>query len=156
MAVLTITVITRIAHILTRLPFGVVNGLHDFCLTSEPFIDLTNDIIRDETYDPTVTYSQIQNKLHPPNKRYEDITLFGIARKLFVPVPFHYVATDGYIDDLITVMLDMNGWVQKGTNAFPLAVHTLFRPVDPSDPLLGATLRASANLMGKGNSTRGR
>ena len=32
-------------------------------------------------------------------------------------------------------MLDMDGWVQKGTNAAPLAVHTLFRPVDPSDPL---------------------
>ena len=36
---------------------------------------------------------------------------------------------DGYIDDIITAMLDSHDWLQKGQNAAPLAVHTVFCPV---------------------------
>ena len=50
-------------------------------------------------------------------------------------VPFRNAAADGYIDDIITAMLDTNNCVQEGTNAALLAVHTLFRPTSDSDPL---------------------
>ena len=135
MAVMTITIIKKIAYILMHLPFGVANGPHDFCLISEPLIDLVNDILRDATFDPSRTYSPIKHILQPPKDRYEDKTPFGKARDLFVTVPFHYAAADGYIDDLITVMIEKDDWVEKGSNAAPLAVHTVFRPKDISDPL---------------------
>ena len=54
-AVLTMTIIKRIAYILMHLPFGVANGPHNFCLLSEPLIDLVNDILRNELFDPSLT-----------------------------------------------------------------------------------------------------
>ena len=50
-------------------------------------------------------------------------------------VPFHYAKTDGYIDNVVTVVLDLGRWVKKAQNAAPLAVHSLFRPIDERDPL---------------------
>ena len=135
MAVLTITIIKKIAYILMRLPFGVANGPHDFCLISEPLIDLVNDILEDETFDPNTTHSPLRSKLREPKERYDENTPFGEARELFVPIPFSYASADGYIDDLITLMLDLGNWSKKGSNAAPLAVHTLFHPTDENDSL---------------------
>ena len=135
MAIMTITVIKQIAYILLRLPFGVANGPNDFCLVSEPIMDLTNDILRDETWDPNMIHSPLQSMLHPVFNRYNDDIPFGTARQLFVYVPFHMAMADGYIDDIITAMIEENDWVDRGQNAAPLAVHTLFRPVDKTEQI---------------------
>ena len=119
MAVMTITIIKRIAYILLRLPFGVANGPNDFCLVSEPIIDLTNDILRDDTWDPELIQSPLKKHFKPPSQRYDSTTAFGIARKLFVPVPFFWAVADGYIDDIITVIADHADWISKGQNAAP-------------------------------------
>ena len=47
-------------------------------------------------------------------------------------------------------MLDMNSWVQKGANIAPLAVHTLFRFANPSDPLSRDDLTSLRKLDGDG------
>ena len=107
MASLAITIIKRIAYILLRLPFGVANGPSDFSLISEPIFDLTNDILRDETWDPTDIHSPLQPKFEKAAVRYPPSTPFATANPLMVPVPFHPAAADGYIDDIITVMLDI-------------------------------------------------
>ena len=60
MVVLTITIIRKIAYILLRLPFGVANGPNDFSIVSEPIMDLTNDILRDDTCDPNDIHSPLQ------------------------------------------------------------------------------------------------
>ena len=64
MAVLTITILKKIAYILLRLPFGVANGPNDFSLLSEPIMDLTNDILRDKEWDPTEIRSPLQPELN--------------------------------------------------------------------------------------------
>ena len=135
MAIMTITIIKQIAYILLRLPFGVANGPNDFCLISEPIIDLTNDILRDDTWDPDMLHSPLKTMLHPAFNRYTDDTPYGEARELFIYVPFHMAMADGYIDDIITAMLDENDWVHRGQNAAPLAVHTLFRSVNTGEQL---------------------
>ena len=63
MALLTITIIKKIAYILLRLPFGVANGPNDYSLVSEPLFDLTNEILRDTSYDPSLLHSPIQEQL---------------------------------------------------------------------------------------------
>ena len=126
MALLTITIIGRIAYILLRLPFGVANGPNDYSIISEAIMDLTNDILEDTTFDPSVIHSPLQSTLASPHTSYPDCTPFGIARELFVPVPFRHAAADGYIDDIIAAMLDEGGWLLKGANAALLAVHTFF------------------------------
>ena len=150
MAVLTITIIKKIAYILLRLPFGVANGPNDFSLVSELIIDLTNNILHDESWDPADIHSPLQPEFDTKNERYDSNTPFGQANKLFVPVPFHPAAADGYIDDIVTAMLDKANWVQKGQNAAPLAVHTVFRPIDDSDPLPRADAASIPKLKGEG------
>ena len=49
MAVMTILIIKKIAYILLYLPFGVANGPNVFSLIGVLIINLTNDILRDET-----------------------------------------------------------------------------------------------------------
>ena len=70
MAVMTITIIKKIAYILLRLPFGVANGLNDFCLISEPIIDFTNDILRDKTWSPQAIHSPLKLRFKPPGYTY--------------------------------------------------------------------------------------
>ena len=52
-----------------------------------------------------------------------------------VTVPYHPAMADGYIDDVITVTVDEDNYVEKGQHAAPLAVHCVFRPVKTKDPL---------------------
>ena len=54
---------------------------------------------------------------------------------LFVDVPFHLVIADGYINDIVTVMLDKTNWAEKGQNAAPLAVYTIFQPKNNANPI---------------------
>ena len=65
-------------------------------------------------------------------------------------MPFHPAVADGYIDDIITLMLAGDDWVKRGQNAAPLAVHTLFRPATGTDPLLRPDAISEAKLRGEG------
>ena len=134
-ALLAITIIKKIAYILLRLPFGVANGPNDYSIISESISDLTNDVLREITFDPNEIHSPIRSELDDPTNTYTDDVPFTPARPLFVDVPFHFAMADGYIDYMITMVLDMKGWVEKALNAAPLVIHSLFRPTDTSDPL---------------------
>ena len=100
----------------------------------------------------------IKKKCIPPlqpefdlmNERYNDDTPFGIAQKLFVPRPFHPAVADSYIDDIVTTMLDKADWVARVQNVAPLAVYTVFRPVDTTNPLPRADSASKTNLHGEG------
>ena len=111
MIVLTVTILKKIAYILLRLPFGVVNGPNNFSLLSEPIMDLTNDILRDKEWDPTEIHSPLQPEFDTMNEQYDNDIPFVTANKLFVPMPFYPAMADGYIDDIVTVMLDQVDWV---------------------------------------------
>jgi hypothetical protein len=126
MALLTITIIEKLAYVLLRLPFGVANGPNDYSLVSEPLFDLTNDIMQDETFRPETLHSPIRSELEKPEAVTENTSPFGEARPLIVDVPFAYAATDGYIDDMITMVLDKDNWTDKAINAGPLAIYSLF------------------------------
>ena len=65
-------------------------------------------------------------------------------------VPFHYAKADGYIDDIITAVLDKENWVSKAQKAAPLATHTMFRPTDTRDPLPREEPLSRTKLEGEG------
>ena len=75
---------------------------------------------------------------------------FAKARDLIVDVPYREAATDGYIDDAITMVVDHEGWAMKAVNAAPLAIHALFRPVDRRDPLPREEAVSMRKLSGEG------
>ena len=87
MAALAITIFKNIAYILLRLPFGVANGPSDYCIISEPVIDLANDILRDKTWRPDEVNSPLREKFDEPKTKNNNLTSFAEARPLFVPVP---------------------------------------------------------------------
>ena len=129
MAVMTITLIKNITYILLRLTFGIANGPNNFCLVSEPIIDLTNDFLRNETWDLSTTYSPLRSRFSTSKVCYHKDTPYGKACLLFANVPFYQAIADGYLDDIITAILDEDDWIKRDQNAAPLAVHTIFRPV---------------------------
>ena len=104
----------------------MANGPSDYSIVSETIFDLTNDILRDETWNPDEIHSPLQTQCETATSHHSPTTPFAEADPLMVSVPFHPVASDGYIDDIITVMLDISNWVKKGQNAVLLAIHTIF------------------------------
>ena len=66
MAIMTIKIIKKIVYILLRLPFSVAKGPNDFCLISEPIIDLTNVILRDKTWSPQAIHSPLKARFKLP------------------------------------------------------------------------------------------
>ena len=132
-ALLTITIIEKLAYVLLHLPFGVANGSNDYSLVSEPLFDLTNDILQDSTFEPEILHSLIRSELEKPEADSVDTRPFGEARALIVDVPFAYAATNGYIDVMITMVLDKDNQVNKVINAAPLATYSLFRPLEDKD-----------------------
>ena len=71
-------------------------------------------------------HSPLKGQLDKPADTYDRKVLFAPARPLFVEMPFHYAMADGYIDDIITVVLEEEDWVSKTLNAAPLVIHSLF------------------------------
>ena len=57
---------------------------------------------------------------------------------------------DGYIDDLKTVALQKEDWIDRAQNAAPLAIHTVFRSTDHTDPLPRADAISERKLKGEG------
>ena len=98
-------------------------------------MDLTNDILRDKTWDLISIHSPLQQQFKPPNNSYNHDIPFAKARKLFVHISFHWVVADGYINEIITVIFDHKDWSTRGQNTAPHTVHTVFRPTNTSDPL---------------------
>ena len=80
-------------------------------------------------------HSPIQSKLDQPTKSYKDNVPFAPVRPLFVDTLFHYTIAYGYIDDMITVVLEVRGWIVEALNTAHLVIHSLFRQIDKSDPL---------------------
>ena len=55
------------------------------------------------------------------------------------PLSVEIVATeasmDGFIDDIITIPVDDEHYIYRANSAFLLVIHTLFQPLQPSEPL---------------------
>lgn len=114
MVVLTITVIKKIASIFFSLTFLQCNGLNDFSLASEPIVDLISDILRNESWELSDIHSSLQPELCNKNEQYDNPAPFGTANKLFVATSFHPAVADGYINDIVTAMIDKVDWVLQG------------------------------------------
>ena len=42
---------------------------------------------------------------------------------------------DGFIDEIINILVDDKHWIDCAKNAALLVIHTLLRPIHPSEPL---------------------
>ena len=128
-AVTSVSILEGIAYIETRLPFGAAAGPSIFSTVSEAIFDLVNDLLSDETWNPTTLHAPEKTTFSPPMTN-SDSSPFVEAEELALPVPLQPLFCDGYIDNGILVGVEEGNNAEKLSNAGPLATYTVFRPVD--------------------------
>ena len=143
------TVINNIAYIPLRLPFGVAAGPSIYSTMSEVIFDLTNDLLNDKTWNLQELHSPIQDKLPQP-QYLDDSIKFAPAEDLSVYVPLRTSFCDGYIDDFLSVGLELNDEIQKSQQAPTIAVHTIFRPISTNEPIPRNEPISERKLSGEG------
>ena len=144
-----VTIINKIAYIPLRLPFGVAAGPSVYSTMSETIFDLTNDLLNDKTWNLKELNSPIIDKLHPPQSL-DDSIQFGEAEELDVYIPPRTSFCDGYIDDFLSVGLDVEDEIQKSQQAPTIAVYSIFRPVSQKEPIPRDNPISAKKLMGEG------
>ena len=57
---------------------------------------------------------------------------------------------EGFIDDIITITVDDKHWIDSAKSAALLVLHTLFQPLQPSEPLKRDDPLSLRKLAGEG------
>jgi len=119
-----------------RLTFGGSPCPNEWCVASELCTDLANDILHCKEWKPQELFSPHAAKLLPPI--YLDVAIpFAPAATLDVHIPNDNMGQiDDFIDDGIAIVPDLNDNKLRGVQALILAIHILFRPVDPNENIL--------------------
>ena len=121
------TIIDGLAYLLTRLPFGAVAGPSLFSRSSEAIFVLLNDLIDDTSWDPFTFHSPIAQDLNKPFPLPSNIP-FKKTKPLIVYLPTRTAFVDGYIDDAITVSVDVSDSVSRGQQAVTVAHQIQMKP----------------------------
>ena len=125
----SITIIDGIAYISLRLTFGGSPSPYLWCPIAETITDLANDLLGCKDWDPNEVRSPHSDSL-PGVRRLESSTPFKEAKETDVSVSARTeIMVDDYIDDLVTITLDSPVHIPRATQAVPLAIHILSRPL---------------------------
>ena len=73
-----------------------------------------------------------------------------MADPLAVDITSTEASTDGLIDDIITITVDDKHWIDRAKSADLLVIHTLFRPLQPPEPLKQDDPLSLRKLTGEG------
>lgn len=68
-------------------------------------------------------------------------------------LPLRLTFIDGYIDDAISISVDVDDHQARGQHAVPVALHTVFRPNNPNEAIIGDPSLADKNLKAEGTLT---
>jgi hypothetical protein len=117
-----------------RLTFGGAPNPSRWSDLSEIACDLSNDLVRNPGWDPTVHRSPHSDKL-PAVPLLEPATVpIATAQPLSVPLPIDDAPkSEVYIDDLFNCYLRRD--LQRGSEILPFVLELLGRPPNPADPI---------------------
>ena len=108
-----------------RLPFGGATCPSEFCLLSDMLADLINDLLTCKTWDHTIVKSDYTTKI-PPAVDLDPSIPFAQARELIVDLPIEDEGkTDVFIDDLISVAVDINNNLDRIRTAPCTVLHAI-------------------------------
>ena len=95
----------------------------------ETITDLANDILLCKEWNHQQICSPHFNRILEAKSQPDSIPFASaFLAHVYVP-PTKHGKIDGYIDDLLSVMLDINENSSHGSHAVPLAMHTVGRPL---------------------------
>ena len=106
----------------------------EYTTVSEPTIHLGNDILKDESRD---TYDLNSPHIYLLTQEVKQHSTIHIATEdpLSVDITDTEASMHGFIDDIITIMVDDKNWIYCAKRLALLVIHTLFQPLHPSEPL---------------------
>jgi hypothetical protein len=98
--------------------------------------DLANDLLHCREWDPSTIFSPHAGKVGKTVYLPSSIPFKG-AKELDVEIPENdWGQIDDFIDDGIVIVPDLGDNSKRGIHALLLAIHILFRPTDPKEPVL--------------------
>ena len=123
-----IAIVDELAFLCLSLPFGTTPAPEEYTTVSEAAIDLGNDILWGESWDTDDRNSSHRSLLPQEEKQKSEIHL-AKADPLAVDITVTEASIDGFIDDIITIMVDDKQWIHHAKSAALLVIYTLFRPL---------------------------
>ena len=148
-AIQTITqfVMLNLCFISLRLTFGGAPNPNIWSEISESITDLANAILQCKEWDPNQVKSPLQYLIPDYKSDNSDTREFAQTLDTAVNVEVHDSGqVDCYIDDLTTVILDLEENRIRGAAAVLLAIFLVGRPVDPNDPIKQVDLVSLSKL----------
>lgn len=136
-----------LAFLSLRLTFGGAPNPNYWGEVSESTTDLANALLRLDDWDPKELASPIQHQV-PPAAPNDDPTPFEQALPLAVTLDDNDKGkSDVYIDDITSVVVDIDNNVERGEAAVLLAMHLIGRPFNNNDPLRRLDLASITKLI---------
>ena len=118
-----------------RLPFGGSSCPQEFCLLSDLLADLINDLLSCDDWDETEVKSPYVSKI-PLADILDPNIPYAKARDLIVSLPVEdHGKSDVFIDDLISVAVDINNNLQRLSAAPWTAIHAVAHEATPGSHL---------------------
>ena len=99
-----------------RLPFGTTPAPAEYKTISEVAIDLGNDLLQDQSWD-TKDINLPQRSLLPPEEKQQSASHLAKAEPLAAEITATEASMDGFIDDIITITVDDNHWIDRAKSA---------------------------------------
>ena len=129
-----IATVDKLDFICLRSPFGTTPEPTEYMTVSEAEIDLGNDLIQDESWD-THDLNSSHQYLLPQEDKHQSASHLATSDPLAVDITSTEASMDGFIDNITTITVDNKQWIDRAKSAAILVIHTLFRPLQPSEPL---------------------
>lgn len=131
----------------TRLPFGSSPAAPEFSIISDFICDLAQWLCDDISWDPKDLKASFAEDIPDPiisNRQNTE------ARPLVPKISPKPIYIDGFIDDAITIALMVENIMEKASNAVPLAMDCIFRPLDNKDTFERVKILQKEKLMAEG------
>ena len=142
-------IVNELAFLCLSLPFGTTPAPSEYTTISEAAIDLGNDLLRSESWD-TDDINLPHRPLLPQEEKQKSESHLETADPLAVDITATEASMDGFIDDIITIMVDDKHWIDCAKSAVLLVIHTLLLPLQPSEPLKRDDPLSLRKLLGEG------
>ena len=126
-----ISIVDEPSFLFLQLPFGTIPAPAGYTTVSEVAIDLGNDLLRDESWDTDYLKSP-HRSLIPKEDKQQSTSHIETACPLAVDITSTEESMDGFIDDIITITVDDENWLDRAKIAALLVIHTLFQQLQPS------------------------
>ena len=129
-----ISIVEKPSFLCLRLPFGTTPAPAEYTTVSKAEIDLVNDLLRGKSWDTENLNSPHRSSLPKEDEKQSENHLTK-ADPLAVDITATEESMDVFINNIITITVDEKHWIERAKSAVLLVIHTLFRPLQPSEPL---------------------